>query len=371
MNRKFFEYEPNELNFVVFDIETTGFKSGEDDFVTTIIANHKNRYNVWLNTNGDSSVSESDIETKVLENSSTIENINLTIYESEKQLLYNFHQFVKRVNEDNVIFTAFNGETYSGHTDFDVPFLRTRYFVNGLEWALRNVWYMDSYEVFSKKNRIDTTVTGKPTLDDLKKSELQQFVDDMNIDVHYSKMNKSEIIGSLNKKQNVTKESVKEWAIKSNIKNFDESNLDSFTSTELKKYIDDNSIDISYDKLLVSELREQIKNANYNQEMVVEWYDNTGRDIGTREMTKLDGIHKQLVETRTKDSEWVSELPFELEIFEPIDPYKNSNEAVTGFENKEYSNVILHCLADVARTVNLTRILIEYSPQQDYKPKTL
>ncbi len=371
MSKKFFNYKPEELDFVVFDIETTGFKAGEDDFVTTIIAHYENKYHIWLNTDGDTSVKHDEMLTNILEQSSTINNISLSLCLSETQLFRSFTDFLEQIEKDNVILTAFNGETYAGHTDFDLPFLRTRFFANGIGWPFKGFWYSDTYEIFSKKNRIKTTVTGKPTLDDLTKSELHSFIDDKNIDVNYSKMSKSDIINQLENSSEVTDKKLKKWGEINNKNEFNIKNLNKFNKSDLQKFIDDMDVNISYHKLRVSEIREQIRNSNYTEDMILEWYNETGREVGTRDMTTLDGIHEKLIESRISNSDWVSNLPFKLEIFEPIDPYEDSSEAVEGFKNKEYDKIILHCLADVARTVNLTRLMIEYTPQQDYRPKTL
>ncbi len=368
MNRKkFYNYQPEELQFIPFDIETTGFKAGENDIVTTIVAHKNNTYHIWLNSDGNT-VSQTELKEEVLDGSSTLNNIMLYVSSSETELLTSFGEFVKNTSRKGTIFTAFNGETYRGNTDFDMPFLRTRFFTNGISWPFTGYWYSDSYEVFSQKSRFNTTVSKEPSLDNLKSAELKQFVDDMNLDIHYSKMNKSEIVKRLNQvKQNISV-LLNEWANKNGIDNVME--INSFKKKQLQKFIDDNDIDIIYEKLSKQELINEIKCRDY-ETLLEEWYLITDKSDETMTVSTLDGIHEKLVESKIKNESWVNNSSVDLEIFESFDPYEDSSEAVTGFENQDYSNLILHCLSDVAKTVNLTRIMIEYIPQQDYRPKTL
>lgn len=371
-NKSFFQYNPNELRFITFDIETTGFKAGENDIVTTIVAHDTDTYHVWLNTNGNEDIND----TQLLEYTSErcpLNNIMLYVLSSEQELFENFSEFITNLPKDGTIFTAFNGETYRGSTDFDLPFLRTRFFSYGLSWPFTGFWYTDSYEVFSQKNRFDTTITEIPTLDNLKKSEQQKFVDDMNLNVHYQPMKKAEIIDALNNNAFATEENIKLWVESNNITgpNLSIDKLSTFNKSQLKQFIDDNNLDISYDKLSAKELENEIKESKYTAEMLDEWYDKTNRSVGTMKMTTLDGIHEKIIENKINDKSWVENSKLNLEVFDSFDPYDSSEEAVAGYKNEEYSNLILHCLADVARTVNLTRIMVEYISPQDYRPKTL
>ncbi len=368
MNRKkFYNYNPEELQFIPFDIETTGFKAGENDIVTTIVAHKNNTYHIWLNADGNT-VKQTALKEDVLNNSSNIDDIMLYISSSETELLDSFGNFVSNTSKNGTIFTAFNGETYRGNTDFDMPFLRTRFFTNGISWPFTGYWYSDSYEVFSQKSRFNTTVTKEPSVDNLKSSELKQFIDDMNLDIHYSKMNKSEIVKQLNKLSDNIIRQLSEWAVKNNLD--DSTKINSFKKKQLQKFIDDMDLDIIYKKLSKQELKEEIRNKEYDS-LLPEWYDKTNKSDETMTVSTLDGIHEKIVEDKMNNEFWLKNAPIELELFDPFDPYENSSEAVTGFENEDYVNLILHCLSDVAKTVNLTRIMIEYVPQQDYRPKTL
>jgi hypothetical protein len=281
-------------------------------------------------------------------------------------------KYLDSLPKERTVLTAFNGETYRGGTDFDLPFLRTRFFTHGLPWPFSGFWYADSYEVFSQKNRFDTTVTEEPTIESLKKSEQQKFVDDMGLDIHYSKMNKAEIVNRLNNNKFITEKSIQSWIDSNSITGtkLDVSDFSSFKKSQLQKFIDDMNLDVPYNKLSAKELESRIISDGYKPSMLKEWYDKTDRSVGTMEMTTLDGIHEKIVEDKISDS-WIENSSVKLELFDPFDPYEDSSEAVSGFENEEYKNLVLHCLSDVARTVNLTKMMVEYVSPQDYRPKTL
>ncbi len=368
MSGKFYHKKPDELDFVPFDIETTGFKAGEDDIVTTIIMHHNETFNVWLNAKNN--VDESELETEVCDNSG-LDNINICIELSEKSVFENFSEFIMDLSKENTVFVAFNGETYRGSTDFDMPFLRTRFFEYGLSWPFTGFWYTDLYEIYSQKNRFNTTVTEEPTIDGLKKSEQQKFIDDMRLDIHYNAMKKSEIVEELEKK--TVPHMVDKWVNRTNItgNNLDNDNLNSFSKTQLKQLVDYYDLDISYEKLSAKELQNTIMNSDYTPEMLKEWYDKTNRSVGTMNMTTLDGIHEKIVESKLQNEQWMKNSNIKLYSFNPFDPYQDSSEAVNGYEHEEYADLILHCLSDVARTVNLTRIMVEYVSPNDYRPKTL
>ncbi len=370
MTRKFFDYRPDELDFVPFDIETTGFKASEGDFVTNVVLHNDEQYHIWLNTDGNTDVDCNSIHADIVEGSG-LDNIVLYVCESEKLLLENLSDYLNAHTSDSTVLTAFNGETYRGNTDFDLPFLRTRFFRNGVEWAFRGYWYTDSYEVLSQKNRFDTTVKAEPRLESMKLADVKQFVDDMGFDIHYGKMKKAEVVRAVEQNSAVTEDMLSAWVEENNVADVNPENPGSFNKPELEQFIDDKSLGIPYDKLSKNELVREIRERDYNESMLIEWHEQTGRSIGTMEASTLDDIHKYVIEDKLHDESWRQSLPFELEVFEPFDPYDDSGEAVTGFMDEDYSGVILHCFADVARTVNLTRMMAYYVPQQDYQPKIL
>lgn len=370
---RFYETESDELTFVPFDIETTGFKSAQGDYVTTFILYNDQNYHIWLNTDGNKT-SASEIQDDVIEGSG-FDKVVLYVCKSESELLENVGDYLDTHTDDNTVLTAFNGETYKGDTDFDVPFLRTRCFRCGTEWILDGYWYSDIFEVFTQSSRFDTTIKAEPSLDSMSKSDLQQFIDDVGYDVHYDKMLKNEIVREINNDDGITTKTIQKWAekqdIELDIEDMERLPNSKLTKNKLQELIDDMSLDIPYQNLSKKEIIKEIRERGYEKEMLIEWHNQTGRSIGTTEATRLDSIHESIIEDKKENEEWIRKLPFDLEVFSPFDPYTDSGQAVTEYMNGNYAGVILHCLADVARTVNLNRIMVEYAPKSDYKPKVL
>lgn len=370
MSKDFFDYNPHELEFVPFDIETTGFKSAEGDVVTNIVLHNRGMYHIWINTDGNTVSAEEIADT--VEEESKLDNIIVYACESEKQLLSDVYEYLNENTSDATILTAFNGETYKASTDFDVPFLRTRCIKNQLPWILKGFWYTDSYEILGDKTRMDTTVKSEPSLEQMKRSDLTTFVDDMDFEIRYDGLNKQPLVTELENMDSVTESIVDSWATNNEqVNNYDPTYLDSFTVGQLQDFVDEKSYNINYNKLTKEDLIREIRSTNYSEEMLVEWHEEKGRDIGREEMTTLEDLHEVLIESKHNDDEWIENVPIDVELFEPFDPYESSGEAVTGYYNQDYVGVILHCLADVARTVNLTRIMAMYTPQSEYRPKTL
>lgn len=375
---KFYQLNKNEIEFIPFDIETTGFKSADDDFMTNLILHHDGMYQIWINTDG-TTISAKKLSESVAEGTE-ITNFDLHVCETEDELLLNVEDYLDKHTTDNAILTAFNGETWRGDTDFDVPFMRTRCLRNGIGWILDGFWYTDTYEVFSQSSRFDTTIKATPSLSSMKKADLQEFIDDMGYDIEYEKMYKSDIVSAINNNTTITSTDLENWASKKlpveSLEDIDPEDPSSLTATNLKSFIDylndsSKNVLIKYDALNKDELVAAIENEKFTQNMLVEWHKETGRSIGNTTATTLDDIHKVLLEDLTQDEEWRRNLPFEVEVFEPFDPFESSGEAVTEYLNENFSDVILHCLADVARTVNITRMMAEYTPKKDYKPKVL
>lgn len=374
MSQGFYDVKESDLTFVPFDIETTGFKAADGDFVTNVVLHHEDNYHIFINTNGDK-VDASEMQKKILKETE-LENIVLYACETERKLLLNISDYLESHTDDNTILTAFNGETYRANTDFDVPFLRTRCLRNGVGWILDGFWYSDTYEVFSQSSRFDTTVKDSPTLEGMKKVDLKQFVNDMSYNISCDNMNKAEIVNSIEKHKGVSSDALERWA-DDNITNQEERNKvdcedpSSFKKAQLQDFIDTNSIDIPYDSLSKDEIIREIRERDFSQKQLIDWHEHTGLSIGTKEATTLDDIHEVLLEDMTEDEEWRRNLPFDVEVFEPFDPFDDSGEAVTAYMNGNYTGVILHCFADVARTVNITRLMKQYAPKKDYRPKVL
>lgn len=365
---QFYDSKVDDIEFIPFDIETTGFKAAEGDFVTTVILYHSGMYHIHINTDGRR-VGASEIEEQVLDGSE-IDNILIHVSSSETEMLNNIGDYLATHTGNDAMLTAFNGETFKGNTDFDVPFLRTRCFRAGVEWILDGLWYADIYEVFSGKSRFDTTIKAEPSLDDMNKADLKQFVDDMGYEIQYERMLKDDIVDAINNHKSVSQDTLENWC--ENTEGIDVCSKPSdLKKTELKQFVDDMSVNISYEALSVEDIVTAIRECNYSEDTLVEWHEQTGRSIGNTEATTLDDIHEAIVEDIQSQDDWRRGIPFEIEHFTPFDPFEDSGEAVTAYKNGDFSGVILHCLADVARTVNLNRAMAEYVAKKDYKPKVL
>lgn len=217
-------------------------------------------------------------------------------FESEKKMLSGVNSYVEETFGDNTVLTAFNGETYRG--GFDLPFVRTRCLKNGVPWIFRGVEYIDSYEFFVDKNRFNTTITEAPDPDNLRKNEVANFIEDTGIDVN-SSMAKYEMVG-------------------------------------------------------------EIREIDGYETLLEDWYESTGREKDTTEAKSLDDIHEILIEEHITEDNWETDFPIEFEVVNGIDPFEESKEAVEAYDNGDFASVIEHCIADVSKTVNLTKVMSLY-----------
>lgn len=358
--------EINDPSFVPFDIETTGFRAAEDNVITNVVLHNNGAYHIWINVDDI----DTEIDRERIETESGLSNFVIYKSASERDMLQSIGEYLDSNTDDNTILTAFNGETYRGDTDFDLPYLRTRCLRNGVEWILDGYWYTDTFEVLSKKSRFDTTIKSEPSLEKMKKTDVQQFIDDMGYNIEYSKKKKSEIQKLLKSNNTIDTDSIVEWCNENLNENY--SSFSKVNKSDLTTFIDRKGIDIKYDKMSKEEMIRRLREQGFRNEELIEWYELTGREIGNEEATTLDDIHKVLLEDLIKqDDQWVDNVPVNIEQFEPFDPFESSGEAVTQYMEGNYEGVILHCFADVARTVNITRIMKEYVPKYDYKPKVL
>jgi len=140
------------LEQVAFDIETTGFDV--DDVVTVVGFSLPLGVRVFCQTRGRTS---DGVEEHVQER--VDEHVIVSVHESEAALLEAVAEFVQmRLQEDDVLLVAFNGETWRG--GFDVPFLRSRYALGKQPWPFVDVPYADVYPLVKKL--FNTTVEGEP-----------------------------------------------------------------------------------------------------------------------------------------------------------------------------------------------------------------
>lgn len=362
MYESFFECDRDDLDIAPFDIETTGFET--DKKTTVAVMYHQNVYHIWLNTDGDD-VNASEL-TETVKAESGITSCVLHLCPDETSLIENVRDYATTAFTDKTLVLAYNGGTWDG--GFDNPFWRTRAHRLGVKFPFRGFWFTDPYEVIVQNGVFNTTVKDEPSLEGTKKTDLEQFVDDTGLDVQYDSMRKREIVKALEEHDDVTLASLASWADEDTD---DPPEVSSYKSATLKSYIDDKSLDISYNRLKKDDLITAIRQSSYTETMLQDWHEETGRDIGSSPLTELDDIHEDLFETEFDNDDFVENNLYEIERFEPFDPYDDSGKAVTAYMNKNYEGVILHCLADVAKTVNLSRMMIEHAPQSDYKPTIL
>lgn len=140
------------LEQVAFDIETTGLDTG--DKVTTVGFAVPMGVRVFVRT-GDAGVDVGEIEASVRERAS--EHVVVSIHESEAAVLRAVGSFAdERLRGEDVLLVAYNGERW--RDGFDLPFLRTRSAVTGVEWPFRGVPFADVMPVVTR--RFNTTVDG-------------------------------------------------------------------------------------------------------------------------------------------------------------------------------------------------------------------
>lgn len=136
---------------VAWDIETTGFSAADEITVSGFWfpAGHTH-----VILNGDSGINEQKILKRVKHLTDEEISLQLTITESEEELLHQMRQVVfNSINRDYNRLIAYHGEVWRG--GFDLPFLRRRCIHYDKEWVFSGLQYADIYEIVKK--RINTT----------------------------------------------------------------------------------------------------------------------------------------------------------------------------------------------------------------------
>jgi uncharacterized protein YprB with RNaseH-like and TPR domain len=143
-----------ELSTVAFDIETTGFETR--DQLTVVGFDSAVASRVFLNTDGTTpSPTLTDQLNEKLQTA-----VQLTYHDSERALLTELTTFVtSTLTQRNAKLVAYNGERWNG--GFDLPFLRTRLCMHGLEWPFGTLPYVDVMDAFEKRfNTSENTLDG-------------------------------------------------------------------------------------------------------------------------------------------------------------------------------------------------------------------
>lgn len=136
------------LDLVAFDIETTGF--GVDDAVTTVGFALPMGVRVFVQTDGR----EAD-ELAIRVTDRVPVHVQTTSHPNERALFEAVDSFTAdRLQQDDVLLVAFNGERWKG--GFDLPFLRTRLARLEIPWPFHNLPYADLMPIITR--RFNTTV---------------------------------------------------------------------------------------------------------------------------------------------------------------------------------------------------------------------
>jgi hypothetical protein len=137
---------------VAFDIETTGF--GKDAVITVAGFGHTLGESLYLNVDGQTPPEREDLVTALDEHSAGT--VQLEVVPDEAALLEGIATFAnEHLDGDTHYLTAYNGETWSG--GFDLPFCRTRFLQNGLDWPFGDLAYADMMSI------VDRFATGDQT----------------------------------------------------------------------------------------------------------------------------------------------------------------------------------------------------------------
>lgn len=140
----------SDLTLVAVDIETTGVNA--TDTVTAIGFALPVGCRVFVQTNGRSTQRLGEVVNERVDT-----RIDLSVHDSEHALLNDMVEYVTvRLAGDDLLLTAYNGETW--HGGFDLPFLRTRLAEHNLPWPFLDLPYADLYPLVS--DLWNTTIEG-------------------------------------------------------------------------------------------------------------------------------------------------------------------------------------------------------------------
>jgi len=148
------------LTLVSFDIETTGLEVRDEVTVIGFVLPLGCR--VFLQTGGRPVECGRLRETLLDRFGPHVDHIQLTAHETERDLLTVVHKFVgDRLASEDYLLTAYNGERF--RAGFDLPFLRTRFRRQTLDWPFVDLPYADLLPIF--QHRFNTLVDGDDASD--------------------------------------------------------------------------------------------------------------------------------------------------------------------------------------------------------------
>lgn len=294
--------EFNDSSLVLFDIETTGFDLQSE--VTCLTLYMDETFHMFVNLPDNHDFDREHL-LHVIDDIEDLSEFNFRCHttDSEKELLNTVNDFANQnIEWDEYYITAYNGEVWKG--GFDLSFLRTvaaRY--DNASTPFAGLYYIDLYPVF-QKGRINTCA---PSLEPFEVSNPEDFAD-----------------------------------LKDYVEYTQESKLDT----------DEN----------ISTVLESVQENTNQITPIREWFNNREdmlccNDLPTKRYTDLSMVHRVLsVDLYGESEEKYNELHF--------DPWEDSENAVTAYENGNITDVILHCLADVKQTLELS-LFIERVSEDD------
>ncbi len=146
-----------KLTPVAFDIETSGFEI--DAVVTVIGIVLPLGCRVLLNTD-QRAVAQPTVVSALAERFDTT--VKLSCHQTERGLLEAFTEFTAvSLTPKEYLLVAYNGERF--RSGFDLPFLRTRYTLQGVQWPFVDVPYADLMPIF--QHRFNTQVGDESAAD--------------------------------------------------------------------------------------------------------------------------------------------------------------------------------------------------------------
>ncbi len=146
-----------DLEFIAFDLETTGFDV--DDEITVVGFTLPLGCRVFVQT-GTHYVDETTLEQAVRDR--TDHHVQCSTHDSEMALLEAVGSFAAdRLHGTARLLVAYNGELWK--EGFDLPFLRTRLAATGVEWPFHDLPYADLLPVV--RRRFNTTLDGETQSD--------------------------------------------------------------------------------------------------------------------------------------------------------------------------------------------------------------